>query len=203
LGSQQAEQQLHILTLAQATKDLFLGVNLSRRVRPDPATARVRIVHVKDVVDGLLVPRANLEEIAPETFPRGRYFLEKSDVIVTARGSLLRCALVSEEHAGVLPSSNLIVVRPGAVLRAELILAFLRHPRTQADLLLQTVGAIVPTLKLRSVANLRIAVPAVEEQHDLARLIALGETQYVAAHDAARLRRELALELVMRRLESA
>jgi restriction endonuclease S subunit len=128
--------------------------------------------------------------------------LRAGDVVVTARGSLLKCAIVAKGHGGVLPTSNVIVVRPAPVLRPELVLALLRHPWTQNQLMRETSGASVPTLKVASIARLRLVVPAIDEQDELARLMALAEHQYEAALEAARLRRDLALDVVMRKLES-
>lgn len=183
---------------------IFLGVNLSRAPRLGPgAGRRVAILQVRDVNDGLLARREDLHEVDFDDDPKhDRTFLRSGDVIVTARGTLLRCAIVSETHADVLPTSNLIVVRPRAeLIMPELVLAALRHPRTQKALSSEVAGVSVPTLRVPSIARVRVFLPALDEQRDLARLIALGETQYESALLAARLRRELASAVVMQKME--
>jgi hypothetical protein len=188
-------------TLGQVA-DIFLGVNLSRVPRLG-SRRRVAILQVKDVTDGLVERRADLHEVDFDDDPKhDRALLRPGDVIVTARGTLLKSALVTETHAGVLPTSNLIVVRPTpSVILPELVLAVLRHPRTQAALANEVMGAAVPTLRVPSVARVRLVIPALDQQRDLARLTALGEAQYEAAVQAARLRRKLASEIVMQKLE--
>lgn len=193
-----------MVTFLSDVSVIFLGVNLSRVPRLGPGTGRrVAILQVKDVNDGLLARREDLHEVDFDDDPKhDRTFLRSGDVIVTARGTLLRCAIVSDTHAGVLPTSNLIVVRPRAeFIMPELVLAALRHPGTQKALSNEVAGVAVPTLRVPSVARVRVVVPALDEQRDLARLVALGEAQYQSALLAARLRRELASEIVMRMME--
>jgi hypothetical protein len=183
--------------------EIFLGVNLSR-TRGVSARHRVPILQVKDVAEGLLSPRAALDQVDFCDDPRhARALLRPGDVIITARGIVSKCALVTEQNAGVLPTSNVIVIRPTATrLRPELILALLRHPRTKALLAREVAGVAVPTLRVASIARLRVHVPPLEEQRDLARLVELAEFQYETAMRASRLRRDLALAVVMQHLES-
>lgn len=195
--------EVHQRALSEATADIFLGVNLSRE-QHRLTGAPVRVLQVKDIDDGLVAPLRDLAEIALGDGDRySRYFLRSGDVVVTARGSMLKCALVSEPYVGVLPTSNLIVIRPSEALRPELILALLRHPKTRQKLVRETSGSSVPALKVSSIARLQVLIPPVEKQADLARLIELGEVQYETALEAARLRRDLLLGLVMERLEPA
>src|SRR5207247_1313885 len=105
-----------------------------------------------------------------------------------------------EDHEGCLVGPNIVVIRPGEILAGPLVLAFLQHPDTELQLSQRTVGTPVSTLTVKAVSEIRIAVPPVEEQRKLSRLVELGEEQLRTIRRVAEFRRLLAQELVMRRM---
>jgi hypothetical protein len=116
----------------------------------------------------------------------------------------MKCALVPRSHSGAVASANFIIIRlaKNAVLRPELLWAFLRHPATQARVLSRVTSTAQPALNIRALGELLIPVPPQSIQSDLARLTLIAEEQYRCAVDCARLRQEEAMEIVAQHMDA-
>jgi type I restriction enzyme M protein len=165
----------------------------------------VPIIHIKDVIDSVLTALDQLDAISfPVTPQTARQRLLPADILVSARGTLMKCALVPRSHSGAVASANFIIIRlaKNAVLRPELLWAFLRHPATQARVLSRVTSTAQPALNIRALGELLIPVPPQSIQSDLARLTLIAEEQYRCAVDCARLRQEEAMEIVAQHMDA-
>ena len=183
-----------------------MGVNLVRIPRNPQGAAKVPVIHVKDVVDGGLPHPDELDRIdLPDTFQYKRQRLLPGDILVSARGTLMKCAIVQPSHAGAVASANFIVIRLGAEapLRAELLYAFLQQPAVQARFLSGAGGNAQAALTIRDLENLSVPLPPRDVQPALARLVVVSEDQYRTAVDGARLRREEAMDIVAQHMDPA
>jgi hypothetical protein len=189
-------------SLAEA---LFMGVNLGRLPKSPPGVGTVPIIHVKDVVDSVLTDVDRLDRInLPDTPQNARQRLLPTDILVSARGTLMKCAVVPRSHLGAVASANFIIIRLGQtpVLRPELLWAFLRQPATQARVLSSVTSTAQSALNIRDLGELLIPIPSQRIQPDLARLLVIAEEQYRCAVDTARLRQDEAMEIVAQHMDS-
>lgn len=101
-----------------------------------------------------------------------RYLLQVGDVVLLARGSDMRAALVTEELANlnVLPSANFIIIRPSSLLKGEVIVAYLNSAKGISLLQQNSKVVSLPTVSRSDVSNLQISVPTMEEQSQIAEL---------------------------------
>jgi type I restriction enzyme M protein len=177
-----------------------MGVNLGRLSKALPSAGTVPIIHVKDIVDGVLTEIDRLDSISlPETPPNARQRLLPGDILVSARGTLMKCTVVPSSHRGAVASANFIIIRMGqtAALQPELLSAFLRQPATRALVMSRVAGATAQSsLNIRDLEDLIVSVPPMSVQSDLVRLVLLAEEQYRCAVDCARLRKDEAMEVV-------
>lgn len=193
----------HSIPLRDLAESLFMGVNLVR-VPKDRAAATVPVIHVKDVAEGVLPDVDELDGIAlPGVSQYERQRLLPDDLLVSARGTLMKCAIVPPSHAGAVASSNFIVVRLGkaAPLPAELLYAFLCQPAVQARFLNRAGGTAQAALTIRDLETLSVPLPPQDMQPALARLFTVAEEQYRVAVECARLRREEALDILARHMD--
>lgn len=191
---------MEVRRLGEATDAIFLGLSLARQPKGPLLTTTAAIVNVKDIEQGFLPNRTVLHETeVPEGSQTERFRLKSGDILVSARGSV-KVAGVRDEHVGVIAGANLIVVRPGKVLAAPLVLAFLRHPSTQAALERSSSGTTVQSINVKTVAELRVSIPLGQVQDVLSQVVTLADEQYAAARLAAEIRRQIAQEVAIRAL---
>ncbi|WP_420101228.1 restriction endonuclease subunit S [Bosea sp. (in: a-proteobacteria)] len=183
-----------------------MGINLARLPKsPPPGPGPVPIIHVKDVVEGMLLDADRLDRISlPDTPQNARQRLLPGDVLVSARGTLMKCAVVPPSHWGAVASANFIVIRLGqsAALPPELLWTFLRQPTTQAYVLSRNTSTAQAALNIRDLEDLSIPIPPQNIQSDLVQLIVVAEEQYRTAMECARLRQEEAMAIVARHMAS-
>lgn len=187
-----------VSTLGHAVESIFTGINPKRHQPWAGQSNPVSVINVKDIQDGAIAGTVSLQTLdLPASSQIDRFKVLLGDVLVTARGNP-RVAPVRGDHVGCLAGPNIIVIRPASMLDAALVQAFLQHADTQARLKRESVGTTVPTLTVKAVSELELAIPPVEEQRKLARLVTLAENQLRSVRRAAELRQLLAQELVMR-----
>ena len=194
------------VTLRNLAETLFMGVNMGRLPKTPLGAGTVPIIHVKDVIDGMLTAVDQLDQIrVPDTPQNGRQRLLPADVLVSARGTLMKCAVVPQSHWGAVASANFIVIRLGraAALRPELLWAYLRQPATHARILSRVTSTAQAALNIRDLEELPIPIPPKSIQSDLVRFITVAEEQYRTAVDCARLRQDEAMEIVAQYMSSA
>lgn len=193
-------QQLNSLV-----ESMFMGVNLTR-VASDAADSRmVPVIHVKDLDDGRILSRPDLETVFIGSGKVGRQELQAGDILVSARGTLLKCAVVREAHIGCIASANFIVIRPGPNLQIspDLLCAFFRQVETKALLLSRISGTAQPVLTIKDLETLAIVVPPPEKQMELSRLINLADELYRTTRESAELRRDEALDVLAHYMREA
>lgn len=190
---------------ASLVESMFMGVNLTR-VASDASDSRtVPVIHVKDLDDGRILPPQELDTVSIGASKLGRQELQAGDLLVSARGTLLKCAVLREPHIGCIASANFIVIRPGAKspIEPDLLCAFLRQVETKTLLLSRVSGTAQPVLTIKDLEALVIVVPPPEKQMELSRLINLADELYRTTRESAELRRDEALDVLAHYMREA
>jgi restriction endonuclease S subunit len=124
---------------------------------------------------------------------RDRAVVRDRDVLLTARGTSLRAAVVPAETEGAIASANLLVVRLKPELLPEVLVAFLETAAGRKQLVAHAtasaVGAFVITPK--ALSRLEITVPPMSIQIELAAFVRAGTESIRAAERVLDLRKEL------------
>ncbi|NOX54207.1 MAG: restriction endonuclease subunit S [Planctomycetes bacterium] len=125
------------------------------------------------------------------------------DVLVSARSTRLAAALAPRELEGVPFNATLIAIRCLPVLAPRLLLAYLRHPdgRAAVESLAQS-GTVQMNVTVRALRKLPVPVPPLAEQERLVSLLTAADEAYTAALAAAATRRNVAQNVVIKRLTS-
>jgi hypothetical protein len=126
-----------------------------------------------------------------------RFRLKVGDVVVTSRGTTLRSCVVSPSWHGAVLGSNLICIRVGTILRAEVLAEFLNSKPGKQAIERRLVGSNLLLLTTRSLGELEVPVPPLDEQARLSELISAAEAQYQMAVAAAAKRREIMHRIVL------
>lgn len=156
--------------------------------RSKPGTVEVAVVHARHVGDALAQPEPGF---AAPTARLDRARLEPGDVLITARGAVIRARVAGPLLAGSAASSNLLVVRLGPQLLPEVLVAYMQTPRGIADVAERAVGSVMPALTPRALGTLDVPVPPLAVQRELVQYCLAADAAFEAGERSARLRREL------------
>jgi len=131
----------------------------------------VPVVTLKDVQGGKIV-----SETVDRVSVRKTDLLEKAriaqdDVVITIKGTNFRGAAVDEQAAGFVISANLVSVALSDEVLPEIVVAYLNSPRGLRELESRAGGATIKGLSTKSLLDLPIPVPPIEQQKALSRYL--------------------------------
>jgi restriction endonuclease S subunit len=198
------EKETKIEKLRDLASGIFMGTNLARIAKDPEGNTLASVIHVKDVIEGTLPCIDDLDKInVPPNLLQKKQSLRPNDVLVSARGTLMKIAVVPTSYEGALASANFIVVRlkENAPLRPELLYGFLRQSVVKDFILNRATGTAQPVLAIRDLENLMIPVPPRDIQELLVRLLEVSEEQHRVATECARLRTEETMDILAKYMD--
>lgn len=120
-----------------------------------------------------------------------RFILKPGDVILMARGSLIRAGVVGEEatQRTLLATANFMIIRPNdpEIVSGAVIVAFLNSEPGKTALESITHGSVIQSIPASALRDLQIPVPS---QNNQAKIVALMQ----ASHEAYQATLELAAQ---------
>jgi len=141
--------------------------------------------------------QADLEKLHSQGRDLDKYRAIAGDVLVSARSTILKTAIVPKELDGILINATLIGIRCRNALDPQLLLAYLRHPDGQAAVMSMAQSATTQmNITVSAVSKVRIPLPPVEEQRRIVEILDAAETAYSTAIEAAESRRAIARRIV-------
>jgi hypothetical protein len=129
------------------------------------------------------------------------YATHEGDVVVAARGTQLKVAMVRKDVAGAILGATLIAIRTGLEIQPEVVLAYLRGISGQAALgarLRSATGQVA--LTARDVGEIEIPLPSAEVQQIIVKTVRAAGEYATASREAVNLRERLLNDMVHRLL---
>lgn len=167
--------------LSELADDIFTGLSTSGRAPVGKGKQVVCIINVRDLVDGEIVA-SNLDTVVVEAPGKvQRYMVQANDVLITTRGTLLKSAVVSQDLAGSIISSNLAVIRlpADALITPILLQAYLESSVGQQKVFSRSrTTTLQLTLTSRDVGEIEVPVPDWAKQKSLEAL-SIATKQYI------------------------
>ena len=127
------------------------------------------------------------------------YRVADGDILIAARSTLIRCAVVPPELDGAVASSSVLAIRcDPARLLPRMLAAYFEHHTGRTALL----GASQSTteqlsLTVKALKELPVPVPPIEVQHQMVGLLEAADAQRAAAEESIRIRYQTALHLAV------
>jgi hypothetical protein len=174
---------------------VFLGLPIYRL--KGEAGATMLVVNVKDLGHEADPSWVLTSVPVPDVGRVRRFQVLAGDVVVTARGTSLRTALVPERWSGAVLTSNLIAIRLGPHLRPELLQVYLESPAGRQAINRRLAGSALLSVTPSSVEQVEVPVPPIAKQEALAELVRIAQQHYEAAVAAAEGRRAVAKQIVL------
>lgn len=180
---------VQVLPLAQVVESISQGLVTSGH----GAGARagdwmVQEVSLKHIVNDR-IEVATLDSIEIEFNARTeRHLLRPYDVLVTARSTIAKAALVPPELSRAVANATLSIVRPKAPEMGAFLWWFFcsRYGRAQVES--RMVGTTVQLLRMGALAEIEVPVPSARDLRLIADLVDTSEAAYTSAVQAAEIR---------------
>lgn len=156
-----------------------------------PGDWLVQEVSLKNIVNNR-IEVDSLDSIELEFNPRTeRHLLRPYDVLVTARSTIAKAALVPPSLSRAVANATLAIVRPKDPEMGLFLWWFFtsRYGRTQLES--RMVGTTVQLLRVSALAEIEVPVPPVRDLRVIAELIESSERAYESAVRAAEIRHAL------------
>jgi len=119
-----------------------------------------------------------------------RHLLQPYDVLVTARSTVVKAALVPPALTPAVANSTLSVVRPREPELGVFLWWFFTSRYGRAQLQARMVGSTVMLLRAGALTDVEVPVPDRAALHQIANLVEASERAYEAAIRAAEIRHE-------------
>ena len=150
------------------------GLVLSRKQSPTPTNARYRLLNLRSINADGCVEMAMLDEYYAVESLSPEYLSQVGDVIVRLTAPYT-AILVDEESAGMVVSSNFVIIRPNPRQLISGYLAWLLNTRKAKRVIFENtssnmLGAINP----KYFACMEVALPSIDRQSAIADLNALA-----------------------------
>jgi restriction endonuclease S subunit len=131
----------------------------------------VPVVTLKDVQDGKIVTETVDRVSVRKTDLLEKARIAQDDVVITIKGTSFRGAVVDKPAAGFVISANLVSVALSDEVLPEIVVAYLNSPRGLRELESRAGGATIKGLNTKSLLDLPIPVPPIEQQKALSRYL--------------------------------
>lgn len=150
------------------------GLVLSRKQSPTPTNARYHLLNLRSINADGCVEMAMLDEYYAVESLSSEYLSQVGDVIVRLTAPYT-AILIDEETAGMVVSSNFVIIRPNPRQLISGYLAWLLNTRTAKRVIFENtssnmLGAINP----KYFACMEVALPSIDRQSAIADLNALA-----------------------------
>lgn len=163
-------KQIPSITLDDLTVDVKRGLSSYYR---DQTGMLTPFINIKDVREGFVDASTVDRVMVRKTEAFDKSAVRTNDVIITVKGSTFKAAIVDESVEGYVISANLIALTVNEILNPVLLVAYLNSPKGQKELISRAGGTMQKSLNLRSLLQLRVAVPPVDIQKKLTGYISL------------------------------
>ena len=186
--------------------DVYQGLaRAGRGAGARPGDWMLRIVESGDVRDDGWLDLDGLREIGVVRGLRTeRHLLRPYDVLVTARAGSVQVALVPPDVFRTVAGITMLVVRPKAPESGmgHWLWYFLTSAHGRAQLARRiTVSATLKSLSARNLGEVEVPVPSPRDLDTVARLVEASESAYTSAVKAARLRRDVLRDSLIKEIE--
>ena len=155
------------------TATVFRG----KAVTGQTESGNVGVINISNMTE-TGIEYSGLDMIEEEERKVARYALEEGDVLITARGTIIKTAVFQKQPFTCITSANINVIRPTGNLRGAYLKLFLDSPVGGKLLKSLQRGSTVVNLNYKDLTELEIPVPPIQVQDALIAEYNAGLTLY-------------------------
>lgn len=147
-------------------------------------SGNIGIINISNITD-TGIDYSGIDTIEDEERKVARYALEDGDVLITARGTVVKTAVFQKQSFTCITSANINVIRPTGNLRGAYLKLFLDSPVGSKLLKSLQRGSGVVNINYKDLSELEVPVPPLQVQDTLVAEYNAGLSLYTQALAAA------------------
>ena len=151
--------------------EIFRGKLISKKDK----SGSIGVLNISNIGD-YEISFEGIDHIEESERKIGNYILQEGDLIIPARGTVMRCAVFRPQSFICIASSNLIVIRTNPkMLLPEYLKIFLDSPIGRKIIISMQQGTTTINLNYKDLAGMEVPMPALSEQK---KSVELYEAEY-------------------------
>jgi len=138
--------------------EIYRGINMPSKSQQQEPGNEYKVIQLTDVQNGVIQFDTLQTMTIKDNKKAQQYMVRKGDVIVSARGTTVKIAVVPETEEAVILSHNFIGLRPNPNYHEQFLKAYLESPLGQYYLSSSQKGSAVKVISLKEIVE--VPVPA-------------------------------------------
>ena len=152
--------------ILQNVAEIFRG----RAIKDKDPQGNIGVVNISNMGD-YDIDYSGMDRISLEDRKAATYALEEGDLLITARGTVIRTCVFHKQSFSCIASSNLIVIRPKKqLLNSVYLKIFLDSPIGRKLVEGTQQGLSLMMISYRDLGTLEIPLPSIEKQNTIAKI---------------------------------
>ncbi|MFC3040396.1 N-6 DNA methylase [Virgibacillus xinjiangensis] len=184
--------------------EIYRGMNMPSKAKQEEEGTKYKVIQLTDVQDGDILWDQLQNVPLNDRRKAEQYFVQKGDILVSARGAAIKIAVVSEVKEDAILSHNFIGLRPMGNTHSQFLKAYLESPVGQYYLNSSQKGTAVKVISIKEIADVLVPALPYEKQKqigesfehtDKAYKLALQEAEEKRVQDYHQLYRDMEISV--------
>lgn len=143
--------------------EVFRGKSILKK---NSAPGKIGVLNISDL-EGGEIDWGKIATIDEDERKAGRYILREGDVLLSCRGTTVKSAVFRKQERPVIPSANLLVIRPDASVSGDFLKIFFESPSGEAMIRSFQRGTSQMNLNHSDIMEMEMPLPPMERQLEI------------------------------------
>ena len=145
----------------------------------------IKVINIGNIINGA-IDYSNLESIEDDEIKNARYILEDEDIIISARGTVIKIGLFEKQNYKCIASSNLNIIRCNKEIINSMYLKLFLESNVGKEIINSIRrGSIVLNINYKDLELLKVPVPSMDLQKSIIKEYENGKKVYENKINAA------------------
>jgi type I restriction enzyme M protein len=146
--------------------EVYRGINMPAKSKQQEIGTAYKVIQLTDIQDGEIQFDTLKTIIIKDSKKAQQYMVRKDDVLISARGTAVKIAVVPDVKEAIILSHNFIGLRPNQHFHSQFLKAYLESPLGQYYLSSFQKGSAVKVISLKEIVELPVPkLPYDKQQH--------------------------------------
>ena len=151
--------------LSDIAEVIFTGPFGTMLHKSDYIKGGIPVINPTNIINNIIEPDHKVTITADKALELARYILKENDIVLSRRGDLSKCGIVSEKEVGWLAGTGAFIVR--VKMDPNFFRMAFQTPATQETINSSSIGSTMPNLNQGILSKLKVLCPSPEEQQEV------------------------------------
>lgn len=172
-------------TRKAAIKDIA-NVLKGKTITRKDIDGNLKVINIANINDGE-IDYSNLDSIENDEIKNARYILEDGDILISARGTIIKIAIYNKQSFSCIASSNINVIRCDKEVMNSSYMKLFLESNVGIELLNSIKrGSTILNINYKDIEMIKVPVPLIEEQNNIIKEYEEGKRIYNETINAAK-----------------